>query len=236
MNRIHSLAAPAACLLLAAFDLGAQTEPRTPEAILQEAATAYAAIQSYSDSGTVVYRKPDGSERLTVAFHVWFERPAHFRIDAESRAPGREKGRREVMWSDGAAARTWASDKPVASHAKVKLVGSGMFGAYAYHVPTLLEATYGGHRRLNDLKAPSLIGEEKLGEIDCYRIKGDWEGDTYEVWIGKGDLLVRKIAAKYSDHTLEEVHREITLNQPIPREVFHFAPENEVLPPPKTKK
>lgn len=201
-----------------------------PSALLREMEQTYAAAKSYTDSSTATYRNADGTERLRVDFRTWFARPTDFRVDAQSTRPGSTTPRREVLWSNGALTRTWASDKPVANLSKVQIAGMGMFGTYAYHIPTLLEATYGGRRRLHELTDPELAGAEDFEGVSCDRVKGKWEGDSYEVWIGKADHLVRKIVATYADHALEEIHREIVLDQPIPKETFHFAPEKEVAP------
>ena len=200
------------------------------ESLLTEMAKTYAALKSYSDESTAVYHNRDGSERLTVSFRIWFERPANFRVDARSTAPGAKVPRREVLWSNGATTRSWATDKAVASHAKVQLAGSGMFGTYAYHIPTLLDSNYASGQRLNDLTAPQIVGEEEVEGVPCHRIRGQWKGDRYEVWLGQGDHLVRKIVATYTDHEMEEIHRAIVLDQAIPSDVFQFAPENEKLP------
>src|SRR4051794_28526080 len=155
-----------------ALESRAQGEPKTPEALLQGMAAAYGAVQSYADNDEAIYRNPDGSERLRVTYRIWLARPGHFRIDAEAKAPASDKRKREVLWTEGAATRTWATDTPVSTHPKVQLVGSRMFGTYAYHVPTLLDESYGARRRLNDLQAPVLVGEEPFEGVDCYRIKG----------------------------------------------------------------
>jgi outer membrane lipoprotein-sorting protein len=208
------------------------------EALLERMHAAYANARTYSDVDVAKYRNADGSERLNVDFRIWFARPASFRIDAESKTPGGTTPRREVMWTDGAAARTWASDKPVSTHSKIQIVGSGMFGTYAYHVPTLLEASYGGPHRLHQMYSPTLLPDEAVDGVECYHIKGIWQADNYEVWLGKADYLIRKIHAAYSDHELEEIHRQIAIDQPIPKEVFRFAPEIEaehVKPKPSPK-
>ena len=196
-------------------------------------AASYEEAHSYSDKSVANYRNPDGSERLHVEFRIWFARPAHFRIDAQSKSPEGETPRREVMWADGTTARSWASDKAVTSRPKVKIAGSGMFGTYAYHLPTLLEASYGGPKRLHEMNSATVAGEENFEGTDCYRITGDWQGGIYELWIGKNDHLLRKLVAKYKDHDMEEIHREVALNTAIPLEVFRFAPETEAVPPRK---
>jgi len=213
--------------------LRAQAEAPTAEALMQRMAAAYAEAHSYSDTSVANYRNLDGSERLTVQFRTWFARPAHFRLDATSTRAGGGTPRREVMWSDGKMTRSWASDKPVTNRPKVQFVGSGMFGTYAYHVPTLLDASFGGTKRLHEMTAPTLAGDENFEGTDCYRIRGEFQGSPYEVWLGKADHLVRKLVAKYADHEMEEIHRDVVLNSAVSLEVFHFAPELEAAPPAK---
>jgi hypothetical protein len=232
MKRLSLPAVVLAFVLLVALpnSARAQEPDKRAEGLLALMAESYAELQSYADTNTVIYRNPDGGERLHVDFKIWYVRPNEFRIDASSRSPKSVVPRREVMWTNGAAARSWASDKPVSSAPKIKIIGSGMFGAYAYHVPTLLEESYGGAIRLNNMTAPVFVGEETVDGVRCYRIKGTWHGDPYELWLGTVDNLVRKITAKYSDHELEETHRDIVVNQDIAKEVFRFAPELEKLP------
>ena len=222
-----------AVALLAARSGFAQGDALTPESILQKTEQAYRELNSYSDTGVANYRNPDGSERLSVTFRMWFARPSAFRLDAESKAPASKSPRREVMWTDGSVVRTWATDKTVSSQSKVQIAGSGMFGTYAYHVPTLLEASYGGERRIHNLNAPKLVGEESFEGTDCYRIAGEWQGAPHELWIRKSDHLIRKLVAKYRDHEMEEIHRDVVPNAAIPLEVFRFAPEKEAASPAK---
>lgn len=205
-------------------------------ALLQEMAKTYAAADSYSDASSALYRNRDGSERLAVTFRIWFVRPSSFRVDAESKSPNSATARREVLWTDGTTIRRWASDKPVSTLAKMQLAGSGMFGTYAYHVPTLLNESYGARRRLYELTAPKLVGVEAVEGVECYEVSGDWSGDSYRVWIGKEDHFVHKIVATYADHELEEIHREIVIGRPIDRGIFRFAPEEEALPKKKESK
>jgi outer membrane lipoprotein-sorting protein len=224
------LAAIGVFLLGGAAPGESQAPAPSAESLLGEMAKAYAALKSYSDESTAVYHNRDGSERLSVSFRIWFQRPANFRVDARSTAPGAAVPRREVLWSNGATTRTWATDKAVASHPKVQLAGSGMFGTYAYHIPTLLEPNYASGQRLNDLTSVQVVGEEQVEGVACHHLRGQWKGDAYQVWLGQTDHLVRKIVAGYADHEMEEIHRAIVLDQVIPPEVFQFAPENEKLP------
>ena len=209
--------------------------PRSADVVLKQMEAAYAQLASYTDNTVVLYRNPDGSERSRVNFKIWFARPGRFRIDAESTRADGGPMRREVMWADGDKARTWASDKPVVNLEKIQIAGSRMFGTYAYHVPTLLEASYGGKKRIHELGSPTSAGAELLEGVECDRIRGDFHGDPYELWIGKTDPLVRKIVASYRGSQMEEIHREVLVNQPIAPLLFKFEPENEPVPPPVKK-
>lgn len=207
--------------------LEAQTESPSAEALLQEMETTYAGMNSYSDKTIARYRNPDGAEGARAECNIWFARPNLFRIDGQSRRNEEAPPKREVIWSDGETARSWSTATAVTIRSKIQLAGSKMFGTYAYHVPTLLEASYGGPRRLHQLSSPKSDGEEVVDGVDCYRIKGEWQGDPYELWLGKADSLVHKIRANYKGYELEELHENIVVNQPIPDDIFHFAPENE---------
>jgi outer membrane lipoprotein-sorting protein len=217
-------------LVAIAPTLRAQSEAPTAEAILQQMEATYAATRSYLDNSSARFRNPDGSEGTQVDFKLWFSRPKFFRIDATTRRAPDAKPVREVMWFDGEMARMWSSTSPVVARTKIQLAGSKMFGTYAYHVPTMLEASYAGPRRLHQLESTTLAGEEAVEGVDCYHVKGAWQGDPYEVWVGKEDHLVRKIVANYKGYVMEELHRDITTNHPMDMTVFRFALEEEIGP------
>lgn len=82
---------------------------------------------------------------------------------------------------------------------------------------------------LPEFVRPSVIKEEAFDGILCYRITGKHSSrDVYELWIGKRDLLLRKVrtVSKYEGLSTveEEIHRNIFLNRPIPSEAFSYQP------------
>jgi outer membrane lipoprotein-sorting protein len=229
-NRLLALCALNTALLFACAPMRAEEATPTAESLLKKMEATYAAGKSYHDSISVHFRNPDGAEGAEAECKVWFQRPDFFLIDGQlRRAPG-VPPTREVIWSNKSGARAWSTTNPVTSSPKVQIAGSKMFGTYAYHIPTLLEASYGGPRRLHQLDSPTLAGEETFGGVECYRISGTWQGDAYEVWLGKADSLVRKIHANYKGYEMEEIHRDISLNPDIPAKTFDFAPEGDIVP------
>lgn len=223
----------ASFFVLALPALRAQSDEPNVETLLQQMEAAYSVARSYSDTSSVRFRNPDEGDGARVEFKIWFSRPKFIRIDATSRRAPDAPSKREVMWFDGDTARMWSSTSPVVTRGEIQLAGSKMFGSYAYHIPTLLEASYAGPRRLHQLTSPSIAGEETIEDVACYHLHGDWQGDAYDIWIGKEDHLVRKIVANYSGYLMEELHRAIVVNQPMDMTVFRFAPENEVRGPTK---
>ncbi|MDQ6654560.1 MAG: hypothetical protein M3Y80_01930, partial [Verrucomicrobiota bacterium] len=194
-RRAFLLSGFAAAMLAGVLPRSSEAQAKAPsaEAILEQMQSAYAVIQSYTDQSVATYRNPDGSERLHADFRIWFIRNASFRIDAESRSPDGALPRREVMWTQGTTVRSWTSGKAVTTRPKVQFVGTGMFGAYAYHVPTLLDESYGSGTRLDEMASPEVVGEETIEDTNCLRVRGSWHGDTYELWIGKDDHLIHKL-------------------------------------------
>ncbi len=220
------------CLLLCLSARGIRAD-EAATALLRTMEQTYAALSSYTDTSTAHFTNPDGAAGAQVDYRIWFQRPALFRIDAVTKAPGggTEKPTREVLWANGDSIRTWGTTQPVKSRAKVQLAGSKMFGTYAYHIPSLLESSYGGPRRLHQLDEAAIVGEETIDGVLCQQVHGVWQSDPYDVWIGRDDHLVRKIVALYSGYRMEETHREITVNQPIAKESFEFAPEDDAATP-----
>ena len=207
-----------------------QDETSAAKSVLEKMAAKYAAMKSYSDTTSVHYRNPDGGEGASAECKIWFDRPVWFRIDGESRRAPDAPPKREVLWCDGKTARSWTTTRAVTLLNKIQLAGSKMFGTYAYHIPTLLEQSYGGPRRLNQLDSPELASEETIDGVECLHVRGKWTGDPYEVWLGKNDFVVRKITAIYGGYGMEELHRNIVIDRPIPIETFQFEPEKEKTP------
>ncbi len=211
----------------------AQVVETAAKSILEKMAATYAAMQSYSDSIIVHYRNPDGTEGGNSECKIWFDRPIWFRIDGESRLAPDAPPKREVIWCDGKTTRSWTTARAVTTLSHIQLAGSKMFGAYAYHIPTLLQKSYAGPRRLNNLDSPTLAEEETIDGVECFHLRGQWFKDPYEVWLGKNDFVVRKISAIYRGYGMEELHRNIAINPSIPIETFQFEPEKEAAAPEK---
>ncbi len=180
--------------------------PATPTAkdIWTRTLAAYAALRSYSDSGTVLVESPGVSEKHS--FTMRYQAPRSFFFDFVKH----EDADRYVIWSDADAFHTWWQTTGVEDEYP-KGTGVNAFGqadfltaGSALKLPPLIFAQSGLQGSLTNFKDPVLDGTEKLGVHNCYRLVG-MTRDIYTatqrevnirkltVWIERDTLLIRKI-------------------------------------------
>jgi outer membrane lipoprotein-sorting protein len=160
----------------------------TAEAIIKNAKATYAALQSYSDSGTAVAQT--GSFSLTTKFKIRLQRPSLYRIDWQGSSVG-------VTWSDGTGDFLQYSGLTAQKQQdrQMALAGAtGISSGAAASIPgTFFGDNWGGelsgeHQRKKD---------EMAGEVDCYVVWGELKrnGTTISrtLWIGKQDNLMHQI-------------------------------------------
>lgn len=182
-----------------------------------------------------------------VTFRFYFARPGMFRFEWEnSFLP---VSRTSVVWSDGKQAYGWLPMMPAkdgrftlynAMDLKGNVVQSTRLSAGAiFSVPSLLDrdiaySTFAD--MLISMKAVRLLREEPFdGEI-CYVIEGRISDVPKLLWVGKESRLLRKTRTSYSSNSFhdkmakksgdtliaEEIHRNIKINERIPKEVFNY--------------
>ena len=134
-----------------------------------------------------------------------------------------------MIWSDGNWTYNWSQSYPrVATSRDVTAViaqFTGVSGRAIYNIPSLLQANFGGQEYLYRIASPKVLGEDVFEKTDCYRIQGKGRGERLlAIWIGKSDHLIRKVRTTYSDFSTEEIHRGITINQPVSPLMLSFTP------------
>lgn len=212
--------------------IGGQTRKLTPEVILKKTAARYATYSSYSDVGVVIttYDEATRGRIEKQPFSLFFNRPNRFRVEWLDYDLQKD-GRKNVVWSNGEATFVYWEPKTFEKKQSLEMgiaAAAGVSSGAAYTIPRLLIPEIEGWA-LNDLKKPTLVGEEIFeGEL-CYRIKGfDSGGDLNEVWIGKRDSLIRKVTTHSTFETYstveEEIHRNIQVDRPIQKDIFDFKP------------
>jgi RNA polymerase sigma factor (sigma-70 family) len=189
---------------------------------------AYAALSSYSDSGTVVAEI--AGQNVTTTFNIRLQRPNLYRIDwSQTTGPFTSKG---VVWSDGsgdnlqinapdflvAAAGQKKNDKPQKMpNLKTALaLAVPLSGSAASTIPGTFF-----NQNLGDFAAPAASGryplkkekDAKVGDVDCYVVSSEMI-DLSKVpdigkpgsvsttfWIGKRDFLIHQTRTRYVEKT-----------------------------------
>jgi outer membrane lipoprotein-sorting protein len=175
-----------------------------PAAILEHARTVYAGLDSYADTGTVIYEySPTAHDehRFSTAF---IRSPRHFLMDVR-----KGSGDRIVITGDPDAFHSWwKATGQVTEFPNPKNTGALMLNAFptaavSTKIPTLLYSKANLPGAFQNFVPGRNAGLESCGEQKCYRLEGttsDLYGTGAEVnvrkltvWIETGSYLVRKV-------------------------------------------
>jgi len=209
----------------------------TASEILDNMVAAYAALASYKDSGEVkLTREGEGERVRRLVFSTSFVRPELFRFeyDKHHETSDPESSERYVVWSDEQGIRSWWAVRPevrefdAIEHA---LGGpTGVSHGSATRIPALLMPQMLWGSGMRHLERPVLVGEERIGTSDCYRLevtRGDRSRRRMTLWLEKETYLVRKV---YDSMQLPSgtTHMTATYSpraniEILPQE-FHFVP------------
>jgi outer membrane lipoprotein-sorting protein len=192
------------CLLLLALRLPELRAEETPAAILEHTRSVYAALTSYSDTGTLLNEYgPTSHEEYS--FATYFTRaPRHFMFDY------RKPSDRIVIWGDPDAFHVWwKATGQVSEYPNPKNTGALTLNEYPTSgaitkIPPLLYSKAGLAGAIPNFEPERLAGMEDVAGNKCYRLEGT-TSDAYAqtgkkvdarnvtVWIDSTSYLVRKI-------------------------------------------
>ena len=72
-----------------------------------------------------------------------------------------------------------------------------------------------------------ITSAESIEGTDCYHLMlkngAALPGESYDLWIGKSDLLIRKFSYRVGPGWHEEIHRNIQLDVQLPDDTFRVA-------------
>jgi RNA polymerase sigma factor (sigma-70 family) len=190
----------------------------TPQEIAKQAQDAYAALSSYSDTGTAV--SEGGGQTTFTTFNIRLQRPNLYRIDWTGR--GGLYTSKGVVWSDGTGdflvmggAGQEKSEEPVKKHDMQFALGAAgaVSGSAASTIPAVFfKQKWGDALGLvaSDRVEVKKENDAKVGGVDCYVVssvidpaKLPGEGKlpdnrgkvgtvTTTLWIGKHDHLIHQ--------------------------------------------
>lgn len=174
--------------------------------VYEKSRAAYAALKSYSDTGTVTTEYKDAGEAIVEkhSFKTFYRAPRQFFF--EFKEDPNAGGEQFVIWSDGGDFQTWWSETRV--HEKYEK-GRGATAFALASLPTkesalqiapLLFAQSELHGSISHLDQPRLAGTESINGRNCYKLIADKretgrgeETRSVTVWIDAETYLVRKV-------------------------------------------
>jgi outer membrane lipoprotein-sorting protein len=194
----------------------------TAQEIAAKSRAAYAALSSYSDSGSVVSEM--AGQNNTLKFNIRLQRPNRYRIDWTQATELKgvilrsDKG---VVWSDGSGdyfqstaigQEKYANAQKMKSTRQALIQATGPSWSAASSVPEIFL-----NQDVGDVfVVPVASGryplqrekDAKVGDVDCYAVssaidfskiseKGKPGTASTTLWIGKGDFLIHQSRTRY---------------------------------------
>jgi outer membrane lipoprotein-sorting protein len=190
-----------------------------------------------------------GAETV-VSFKTYFARPRMFRF--EWKGILLPASREAVVWSDGKKDYSWMPSRGsgddsfmLYNGAKLRFYvdeAQGLSSGAIFFIPSLLikEFDYMPFgAMINSMTELSLVKDEQVDGEACHVVSGKIYGTPWVLWVGKHSRLLRKTRTLYTSgsfhemlekgrvktYVAEEIHREIRINEKIPRETFKYKPQ-----------
>jgi outer membrane lipoprotein-sorting protein len=207
-----------------------QNSSPVAKSILKRMARTYASVKSYADSGVVHTYQNGVDDPASLSFSIRYLRPDHFKFEmTQNIGSPYFPETYTVMWYNGNATYYWEREHPqlVTRDDVTSTIATftGVSSRSAHNIPSLLQKNFGWQEYLYDLASPTVLGEEVLEHVDCYRVQGVGRGERrFELWLGKSDYLIRKIKTTYPNFYTEEIHQGIAIDRPMSREMLTFSP------------
>jgi len=166
------------------------------EAIIQKTKTTYAALQSYSDTGTVAVQA--GSFSFTTHFKTRLQRRDFYLIEwqreKQALMPNEEKG---VVWSDSTGDFLDFAGQGPKKQTSREMAMAGATGISSGAAATIPAEFFGDSWGNKLSRQQQREPDEKLAGIDCYvvtsSIKAKEKTFSTTLWIGKQDDLIHQI-------------------------------------------
>jgi outer membrane lipoprotein-sorting protein len=211
-----------------------------PVAILNHARSVYAALSSYSDTGTVT-KEYGASSKDKFSFATHFNRsPRGFMFDFTR--PG---GDHIVIWGDPDAFHVWwkatgqTSEYPNPSNTNALVLNDYPTSSVISKIPPLIYSKADLPGTIAHFQPTRLAGMEEVAGSKCYRLEGG-ASDSYgttgrkvnfrnvTLWIDAGTYMVRKIIED-APAAPGQVNRSTTefdpqANPKLSADVFKFSP------------
>jgi outer membrane lipoprotein-sorting protein len=207
--------------LVAPADSTPPSDGVTSDAIIKKATDTYAALKSYSDSGTANSKM--GSFGTSTTFTIRLQRPGFYNVSWQSTMS------QGVVWSDGTGDYLQAPgiDSKKQTNREMALAGAtGISGGVAASIPGTFFAEKWGDKLSG---AHERKADEKVDGVDCYvltsTINRNGTNLLTTLWIGQQDSLIHQTKTKMDGMPKMPVIDDATLTKILNNQNKPVTPE-----------
>jgi hypothetical protein len=197
--------------------------------IIQRMQEAYAMSRSYSDTGVVktVFIHPDRKRTVEKPFTTAFIRPDQFRFEYREKKPIFGE-RRFIIFRKGKDLQIYSDLKlgmQLESLDRAVAAATGISGGSAIRVPAMLLPSEIKWRRAIRFNMPKRVEDDRIAQIDCFRIHDLIGGSPTILWIDKEKFLLQKV---YREQKFDDFRAQTTtiyeplLNEKVTDEMLDF--------------
>ncbi len=206
-------------------------------ALMQRVVAKYRSLRSYEDEGVVrsLSARTDRTEQLR--FRTAYRAPGDFRFDWVKRRTWKthQVERRYIVWANDRGAFTFWDTRGTRTEPDLGMAIAGATGVSKGAITSIPGLFIGADEVLwsiADVRELSLLEPAEFEGIPCARVSGPFGRERrVEIWIGRDDLLIRRIVTSFDDPLLgasvpvaEEIRRNVAVDQDIPDSRFDFTP------------
>jgi outer membrane lipoprotein-sorting protein len=206
-------------------------EGETIRTILARSRRAYEQLDTYKDSGVVLYSDRSGEVTHRKTFRTAYEHPRRLFFEWGETIPFCDEKDRHVLWSDGEC--TWHFWSHVNQYKEetsldIALAGAKYTSGYASHTIPLILLLESMETAPYNLEETRLLPDDETEGVPCTVVEGILRGGkTLRLWISQEDNFIRKIERRREKASGElevvtEIHRDIHANVDLPEETFAY--------------
>ena len=231
-------------MLLSVLASAALQQANPARAVLDATLGAYAACQTYKDTGEVVSAFEAGGEPAdssTRSIKTWFVRPGNIRFECHETDPESKADEYFVVWKGKTGSHTWWSRLANGTHEPTALkalraASATSGGASDLLYPLMCPPDDPDMWTLAKLDKPVLAGQSTLDGAPCHVLKGTgFEGSSITVWIDEKTHAIRRFReaiALEGGRLTDTISLKPAFGAPVSQEDAWFKPPIVRDPPP----
>jgi hypothetical protein len=206
--------------------------------LVQRVVETYRRLGSYQDEGVVLsywVNKPGPDE---LHFKTYFRKPGDFRFEWVRHHPSpklRHIKSLSVVWSNSQGTFSYWDSHPAietaASLGSAIAAHTGVSQGAITTIPGLIVGRDMVIWSVEDVHDLSLLEPADFEGTPCVRVRGTLRRASVDLWIGRDDLLIRRIVTTYPPDFIggelpksEEIRRNVKFDESIPDGTFTFTP------------